>query len=73
MASHYYAIAAPAQGMQRKASNIVVGTSSDATAVIELRILDNSMSRQQARAFCQWMDQLIATNDFQVIKPGFMT
>jgi hypothetical protein len=70
MANHYYGIVGPAYAERQQRSDIVVGTSSDASAVIELRITDGTVTQKQAFQFCEYLSKLIATRDPQVIASG---
>jgi hypothetical protein len=72
MADHYYAVAAPAQAMRRQKGDILVGTSGTAgTNPIELRVQDGAvMTARQVYDFCEYMADLFATKDPQVIVPG---
>lgn len=70
MANHFYSVVAPAQTMEHKKHNIVVGTATVGANVIEVRIVDGALTAQQAREFLRWMANLIATRDTQVIATG---
>jgi hypothetical protein len=71
MADKFYSIVARGQGKERKAHNIVVGTTSTGANPIELRITTGAMSRSDVYAFLEWMSDLVVSLEAnQVIAAG---
>ena len=71
MADKFYSIVARGQGKERKAHNIVVGTTSTGANPIELRITTGAISRSDAYAFVEWLSDMLAhPENNQVIAAG---
>lgn len=70
MADHFYSIATEGAAFPRDPSKITVGTSSTTTNVIELRVTDAAVSAQEVYAFTEWLADLFATRNSQVIVAG---
>lgn len=70
MADHFYSIVAEGQAMVRQNSSIVVGTSATTGNPIEVRITDGAMTAREVYSFLEWLADLIAARDGQVIPGG---
>ena len=71
MADHFYSIATVGAAFPRDPSKITVATSAQSSNPIELRITDGAMTRQEAYAFAEWLADLLAVPDPQVISQQF--
>lgn len=67
MADHYYSIAHPEDAVRRQRSDIIVGTSATTANPIELRVTDNAVSARQLYQFAEFLADLAAKRDVQVI------
>lgn len=63
MADHYYSIATRGAAFPRDPALITAGTSATGANPIELRITDGAMSAAEARAFAEWMADLLTTKE----------
>lgn len=70
MADHFYSIATAGAAFPRDPSKITVGTSSTSGNPIELRITDGQLTPEEGYAFVEWMADLLATKNAQVIATG---
>lgn len=70
MADHFYSIATEGAAFPRNPSAITVGTSGTSGNPIEVRITDGAMTAEESYAFLEWMADLLAVRDFQVIAAG---
>lgn len=70
MADHFYSIPAGGEAISRTPGNIVVATAAQSGNPIELRVTDGAMTGQQVYQFVEWLADLFATRNVQVIVPG---
>lgn len=70
MADHFYSVANAAATKQRKRADITVGTSATGGNPIELRVTDGALSAENVYQFCEYLADLFATRDFQVVAAG---
>ena len=73
MADHFYSIATVGAAFPRDPSKITVATSAQTSNPIELRITDGALTAQEAYAFTEWLADLLAARDHQVIASATMT
>jgi len=70
LADHFYSIATEGAAFPRDPSKITVATSTTSAAPIEVRITDGAISAEESYAFLEWMSDLLAVRDVQVIVAG---
>ena len=70
MADHFYSIPAPSEATRRQRSDITVATSAQSSNPIEVRITDGTMTARQVYDYLEYLADLFARRDFQVVAPG---
>jgi len=70
VADHFYSVAEVGQTVERKAANIVVGTSSTGANSIELRVTDAAISKMQLYAYLEWLADLLQSSGEGVFVAG---
>ena len=70
MADHFYSFATAGEPTRRNRSDITVGTSATTGNPIELRITDGALSARQVYDAIEFLADLVAKRDQQVIVTG---
>jgi hypothetical protein len=70
MADHFYSVSSVGKALRRQRSDITVATSAQSSNPIELRVTDGAVSSRQLYAFCEYLADLAAARDAQVIPGG---
>jgi hypothetical protein len=70
MADHFYSFPTAGTTTQRKRSDITVGTSSTAGNPIEIRVTDGTLTARQVYDALEFLADLAAARDLQVIPGG---
>lgn len=70
MSDTFYSFATAGTPLQRQRSDITVGASTAAAAPIEVRVTDGALTSRQVYAALEYLADLFATRDGQVIPTG---